>query len=73
METIKLSFIGRSNAGRSCLLNRFIYKNFDDTLCAKIGNPFYQSSMKMNDGKEIKKFSQKAIFAEITLKIKNKK
>ena len=54
METIKLSFIGRSDIGRSCLLYRFINKKFNNDLMATKAYNYYTSSMKMNNGKEIK-------------------
>ena len=53
-KAIKISLLGDQNVGKTCICGAFLNLEFiDDTLCT-IGKDKMDSSMKMEDGKEMK-------------------
>ena len=53
-KVMRLSFLGDSGVGKTCIINKYLYDKFSETHNSSIGLEKNEKKLKMNDGNELK-------------------
>ena len=53
-KVMRLSLLGDSGVGKTCIINKYLFDKFTDTLNCSIGIEKIEKKLKMNDGNELK-------------------
>ena len=53
-KVMRLSFLGDSGVGKTCIINKFLFDQFSETHNSSIGIEKIEKKVKMNDGNELK-------------------
>ena len=53
-KVMRLSFLGDSGVGKTCIINKFLFDQFSETHNTSVGIEKVDKKVKMNDGNELK-------------------